>query len=49
MPGKGGASKAAADNRANQMNPKLDCEHAAIDNRANQLNPNNEAYAKSRG
>lgn len=53
---KGGkGSKAAADNRANQMNPNNPAyaesrayTKAVADNRSNQLNPNSEAYAKSR-
>jgi hypothetical protein len=50
-----GSSKAARDNRANQMNPKSPAyaasrssTKAANDNRADQLNPNSEAFRTSR-
>jgi hypothetical protein len=49
------ARRAAANNRANQMNPNSPAfqasrasTKAAADNRSNQLNPNSDAYAKSR-
>ena len=49
------SSRAARNNRSNQMNPNNSSYHssrastkAAADNRSSQLNPNNEAYWKSR-
>jgi len=51
-----GHGRAAADNRANQMNPNNPAyassrasTKAAADNRSNQLNDNNPAYWSSRG
>ena len=51
-----GSGKAAANNRADQMNPNNPSyaasrasTKAATDNRSNQNNPNNEAYDRSRG
>lgn len=50
------SSKAARDNRSNQMNPNNPAHSssrsyvkATGDNNANQLNPNNDAYRLSRG
>ena len=51
-----GHGRAAAKNRANQMNPNNPAYYssrastkAAADNRSDQLNSNNEAYWSSRG
>ena len=51
-----GHGRAAANNRANQMNPNNPAYYssrastkAAADNRSDQLNSNNEAYWSSRG
>lgn len=52
--GKGGG-KAAANNKANQMNPNIPAysssrasTKAAADKHGNQMNPNNEAYQSSK-
>ena len=52
----GNTSKAARDNRANQLNPEHSAytesraaTKAATDNRSNQLNPETDVYYESRG